>query len=434
MTAMQRILRLLALLLGLAPAWLHANPLDTFGLGPRHVAMGGTGIATADDFSACYYNPAGLAGVKDTSLGLTFLSVHSALRIGEADSSHADGTGYGFGTARRLGRSFTLGFAGYLPGGRIAQLQFLEPVQPRFALFDDRNARLALYPAVAVRVTDRLTLGLNLQVLVNAVMVSDSLSVFDSDSPQPSAYGMTLDITPKAAPGFGALYRAGPWTAGLVYRAPIDLRLSVDLNTAIQLGSVFRLDFPIEIDSTLFYQPRQLGLGVARKLPSGLVAAADLVWADWSGYRDPRGYASLPPDANDPFLRQLFASWPAADFHAVLSARLGVEAPLSKGVVLRAGYGFEPSPGPEQRLQINLVDNTRHVLSAGAGFSLGGGLELDLHAQLHELVGRTHTKDPAVFVDEDPQTPGLQTSLPGFPGYTSGGHLFTWGAGLSFRR
>ena len=46
--------------LATAPAAL-ANPLDYFGFGARGPGMGNAQVALADDFSANYYNPAGLA-------------------------------------------------------------------------------------------------------------------------------------------------------------------------------------------------------------------------------------------------------------------------------------------------------------------------------------------------------------------------------------
>ena len=38
-----------------------AQPIDTFGMGSRSIAMGGAVTADVEDFTANYYNPAGLA-------------------------------------------------------------------------------------------------------------------------------------------------------------------------------------------------------------------------------------------------------------------------------------------------------------------------------------------------------------------------------------
>ncbi len=57
-----------------------AEGTDTvYGLGARHLAMGGTGTATADDTYALYYNPANLAGI-DRPLATAGRQLNATLR------------------------------------------------------------------------------------------------------------------------------------------------------------------------------------------------------------------------------------------------------------------------------------------------------------------------------------------------------------------
>ena len=46
-----------------------ANGLNLNGMGSRAVAMGGAFVALADDFSAAFWNPAGLSNFKTRVLG-----------------------------------------------------------------------------------------------------------------------------------------------------------------------------------------------------------------------------------------------------------------------------------------------------------------------------------------------------------------------------
>ena len=48
-----------------------SNGLNLNGLGARMVAMGGAFVGLADDFSAFLWNPAGLAQLKGTTIGLS---------------------------------------------------------------------------------------------------------------------------------------------------------------------------------------------------------------------------------------------------------------------------------------------------------------------------------------------------------------------------
>lgn len=63
---MRRHLLALAVSVGALASASHAraNPLDTFGFGSRGTAMGGAQSADVSDYTAGYYNPAGLARAR----------------------------------------------------------------------------------------------------------------------------------------------------------------------------------------------------------------------------------------------------------------------------------------------------------------------------------------------------------------------------------
>ena len=68
------IVVLLALFLSSSLAW--AGNVDTYGIGAKATALGGAFTARADDFSAMYYNPAGIAQLErpQVSLGSSFVN------------------------------------------------------------------------------------------------------------------------------------------------------------------------------------------------------------------------------------------------------------------------------------------------------------------------------------------------------------------------
>jgi hypothetical protein len=74
---------------------------------------------------------------------------------------------------------------------------------------------------------------------------------------------------------------------------------------------------------------------------------------------------------------------------------------------------------------------------------LGTEAQLDLHLQTHLLPQRTNTKSGdwaascedgllGPICDEEPETPGLQTGNPGFPGFSSGGFIVQGGGTLTW--
>ena len=63
----------------------HANPLDIFGFGARAQGLGGAYTAQANDFSANYYNPAGLAAKEGLRLELGYAYHQPMMSINDAD-------------------------------------------------------------------------------------------------------------------------------------------------------------------------------------------------------------------------------------------------------------------------------------------------------------------------------------------------------------
>src|ERR1700693_967811 len=63
-----------------------ANPLDVFGFGSRETAMGGAVSADVSDFSACYYNPAGLARAHGLEGGIGYFRADHSLSMNGKDS------------------------------------------------------------------------------------------------------------------------------------------------------------------------------------------------------------------------------------------------------------------------------------------------------------------------------------------------------------
>jgi long-chain fatty acid transport protein len=71
-----------------------AAGLSTFGVGARARGMGGAFRAIADDWSAAYWNPAGLAYLENNELDLTLLVVNPRSTYTPLESSDFMGTGF----------------------------------------------------------------------------------------------------------------------------------------------------------------------------------------------------------------------------------------------------------------------------------------------------------------------------------------------------
>ena len=79
------IYALLAFWLFETPSVSAATLAETGGLGARATAMGGAFTAVADDFSAAYYNPAGLAQIEGYSISIEYLLVLPQIYVQEGN-------------------------------------------------------------------------------------------------------------------------------------------------------------------------------------------------------------------------------------------------------------------------------------------------------------------------------------------------------------
>ena len=165
---------LLAFALGavaLGPALARAGAFEVAGLGPEGVAEVGARAARADDGTAAFYNPGGLGLGRGThALG----SRRSPRIRRSARKASASRSRSPLGCRSRssgtipftgpLANRVRVGFGGYfLPRARSGCSR-AEP-KPFFPYYDNRTQRLVVLPALGVRVTNGLGVGLGANVL-----------------------------------------------------------------------------------------------------------------------------------------------------------------------------------------------------------------------------------------------------------------------------
>jgi len=244
-----------------------------------------------------------------------------------------------------------------------------------------------------------------------------------------------IRITTEWVPHGGLLITPAPgWSLALTAHAPT--RSDIDGQAEIQF---WNYQYPEGRDSLVqpfaFSQgmlPWRVGVGGAVRFAAGsergLTLAAQLVWAQWSGYRD-RHQARFLDRWGD-----------------ILTPAAGLKLDLAQGSAA-LDLVFEPSPVPAQRGRTSYVDNDR----LGAALTWERRLSLASHrfalrvqGQLHRLLERSVAKsDEAAHpvLDEFPDSldlqtgellaasQGFQSNNPGYPGFRSAGWL--WQAGLS---
>lgn len=422
-----------------------ANPADSFGLGSRSTSLGGAVSASVSDFSACYYNPSGLAFAPGTELAVGYMAVAHQLSINGHDSQIDPVRGLVGGIVAPgaiLDVPFAFGIATHLSDDRISRARTIRQDEPRWVLYDNRSQLLYLSADLAIRPVKWLSFGGGVTFLAatrgafsvrgTAVLPLAGGSQYDSQL----RHEVDADLTAVRYGQFGVTIKPDDdWSFALVHRmsAQISLEIGADLRGTVD-ASLLRVPATYLLDSrtTNAYLPARWVLGTSRKLGEHFSVELDLEYVRWSGYQSPVSRSTTVIDVDVPGGLVEIPPSPKPSkvidpgFSDTLVPRVGAEYRLEVGqkweLPVRAGYAYERSPVPDQTGITNLVDADRHVLALGIGVAwkkpgaaLPGTLRLDTHAQYSWLPERiTQKPNPADFVGD----------------YRAGGHIVNLGATL----
>jgi hypothetical protein len=349
-----------------APA-ARAGAFDVEGVGPAGVAEVNARAARADDGSAAFYDPGGLAfgrGVRleiAPTLGVSALSAQGkALPLEDpfgvtlAFDATVPFTGL-------LHDRIRIGFAAYFPPV-AAHLIVHTTDAPFFPYYDNRTQRLELVPALAVRLRDDLGIGVALDVL-GGVTGPASVQTGASGAPEPA---ISLDATTSVAVHAGLRFDPTPRAhLAFAFRQRFSVPASI-ATTATIAGTPLAVD--VATTSALF-DPMTLVAAASFDLGRASVEI-DAVYAAWSAYEGPFvGVTATLPGVN------VASVLPSSPAHDVVSLRAAGTYRLDVGraseLLLRAGAGFEPSMlSTFQQGETNLLDGPKVMGGLGASLAL----------------------------------------------------------------
>lgn len=399
-----RVLPLVALGLLLASPAGHASPLDLFGFGGRSPAMAGTGGATTTGYDAVYLNPAGLADTVGKHItvgtmgGEMFLRRDDGRRDTRVDTDTISGLIIGGALALPLGGRLRdrvgVGLGFHVPFTAINRARQPLPGVPVHALLESRTHVVAAQGAVGLTITERWRVGLGVLALAE---LSGSIDVTADGAGRFTTVSEQQLVT-RLAPILGVRYLLPErrLKVGLTVRSVS--RSDYDIVVTNDLGSALPLTIPtVRIAGVSQYDPFTVALEGAWAWRENLELTAQLAYQRWSAYPAP---TANPIEIRPPT--------PSPGFHDTVMPRLAAEWRTHRGatrLAARLGYAFFWSPAPEMDGRQSLLDNHRNIVTAGFGLAWPETqlpFSIDGWAQVHSLVPRTHTKDPALFAPDEP--------------------------------
>ncbi len=423
--------------------------MDTYGLGSRSIAMGGAVTADVADFSANYYNPAGLVRGEEIRISVGWFGVQNWLEIDDLDSGvdRVSGLVTGLVIPGNIdGFRFAFGLGLHLNDDRVSRTRALPRSRPRWEFYDNRPQRTFLATHLAIRPFDWLLIGGGISFLSYAqtsLSIRGDIDVISPDVGTRAEHEVGADLTTIRYPQVGIQIVPMPELSfGVVYRGQFALSSDLIANagmpgemsdTRFLVGSVTIPGyFHLVSESVNAFVPQQLSFAMTFRPIPELSIGAELTWVNWSAYVSPIGRTDVtlairvPPELADTIRvpDRISGSSPIpANFEDRFVPRLGVEGlALSEpglDIMIRGGAFYESSPVPEQKGVSNLVDADRIALSLGAGLRLtdlrpliDGWIAFDLHLQWSILPERTTQKASPIDPIGD---------------WRAGGHFFTGG-------
>ncbi|MEW6681825.1 MAG: outer membrane protein transport protein [Nitrospirota bacterium] len=373
-------------LLTLASPAAASNGLNLIGFGAESYIMGGADLAVARDTTATNTNPAGLGQIDNRRLDL-YVSLGFQLN----DFRHQDTFGNdalvssppaklaNFGYGHRLGRRTTIGVGLFAQGGSGIEHDALETA---FGTRDELSIAFLvarLTPAVAVQVTDALSVGGSLLVTYASFEQKffPNTSYADPD-PTRSFFGSELkDLeTVNVGAKLGLLYRVNDRIrVGMAYTSPVPLKFDegqmIANMSAVGLGNVtYRSVMAEGID-----QPQELGIGVAIEPTDRWLLSGEVNWIDWSGaVKRTTLEASDPDNAAAPATVRVTQDQNWRDQYVLA---LGLAYAPTERAMIRAGYNYGRNPVPAETMNPLLAPIGEHHVTFGGGYQMGAKWRID---------------------------------------------------------
>lgn len=340
-------------------------------------AMGGAVVAMPQDVTTALSNPAGLTylnmGDDKTrfDMNLSVLNPKRSMNGVDSDSNaYIMATG-GFAFQSDLfGRDFTVSVGAYpISGGGVDFPAEAFKLGSSNAAVVASRMSLRIGPAIAYKVSDRLSVGANLSLVVNQMSIKN----FDTSTLPPKSMNFPNDVAYGGSFVLGTIYRINDRTNfGAAYTSR---SYTEDLEWNMDDGK-WRLSFE---------DPQTVSIGLSHQPTDKLLLEADLKWLDYSGVRTT---ATLygPTAAKT---KNLAYNW---SDQTVLA--LGAKYRLSDNVSLMAGYNYGKSPISEKDINNNagVTAIVEHHLSAGVTtrvskhssltFSLSHGVKNEMTASV----------------------------------------------------
>jgi len=381
-------------------AWLQTVQAGGFQIGEmatRSTGMGSAFTAVADDASAAWYNPAGVA----------FMNSGAQVMIGGAAIIS---TGVDYTPNTSTGSLAPLGFPApaatssksktfFVPHGYFTywdestRLGASLSINSPFGLETDWPASSSLAasntfaqiqmaminPSVMFKFTDNISASVGFEyAYLNKVRLNSSLQLLEGKNKD--GWGGTASI----------MYKKDALSVGLTYHSQVK----IDINGGvIQGGSGIAKLGPLlppalgpllpslvgasTTGSTSITLPDQVNVGLAWHATPELLLSLDVDWVNWKTFNEIR-ILYAPSTLTTVLTKGKGVKSVPENWKATVAVRVGAEWKYNPQMRARFGYVYDPTPIRDADFNPGIPGNDRHIFSIGYGYDFMPNATVDL--------------------------------------------------------
>ena len=400
-----RLIIVIIVFLALLSPLSFANGLNLNGLGAKAVAMGGAFVGLADDFTAVFWNPAGIAQFDKKYVGfygtdiipsMTYM-LETPSPIGPITLADAESVTEHFlaGMAayyHPINENLVAGFAVYAPSGLgiewpgedLANISGPPLFAPNSSIkWRTKIFVLSISPVLAFKLSDKVMFGATLNINYGSFETAQyggSAEILTGlPAPYPPALyfdlgQQTLDMTGWGIGAtFGLMVKPSDmFSLGVTFRTPFKIPFKGQTTVAgiPQLAAyVGPLDDTADVEADVTW-PMWLCAGIAVKPIDALTLTFDAQYTQWSKvdeieiiFTDPIWNHLMEMSEGN----KLVLQW---DSKVVF--RFGAEFMATENFALRGGYYRDPSPAPDATMNVLLPIADFNCFAFGIGYNIDG--------------------------------------------------------------
>jgi len=351
----------------------HGSGFLIYEHGAAAMAMGGAFVALANNPTAVFHNPAGIAFLEGTqiSLGTTLITSNTSLALTNLATTEETVSKWfypsTFYITHKINERIAAGFGFFTPYGLGTEWD--EDYALRFIATRDDLKTFFFNPVIAVKLDESFSLAVGVTYVYSTLEV-DRVNLVDL-----TILGGGIYEAPIAVEGngdafglnAGALYRGENFSLGFNWRGGFDIDFEGDLaldNSNIPVALQAAVPTAADVTTTLKI-PHILGFGAAFNLTPSLIVTADFHYILWSAFDELVFAVDNPdpvPDETDTFEE----NW--EDSYVI---RGGFQYMVNENFALRAGFLYDKTPQPVATMDPILPDANRWAVTGGFGYKSG---------------------------------------------------------------